>query len=94
MGERPLQRYTSSAAEGTIHLVHIIILIISIIIIIIITIIIVIIIVIIIITFITYYYYHHRQFQMKKDGEEVLQGASLAMEKLLITIVGSRIEGK
>ncbi len=52
------------------------------------------IIVITIITFITYYYYHHRQFQMKKDGEEVLQGASLAMEKLHIKIVGSRIEGK
>ncbi len=30
---------------------------------------------------------------MKKDGEEVLQGASLAMEKLHIKIVGSPIEG-
>ncbi len=30
---------------------------------------------------------------MKKDGEEVLQGASLSMEKLHIKIVGSPIEG-
>ena len=30
---------------------------------------------------------------MKKDGEEVLQGASLAIEKLHIKIVGSPIEG-
>ncbi len=30
---------------------------------------------------------------MKKDGEEVLKGASLAMEKLHIKIVGSSIEG-
>ncbi len=30
---------------------------------------------------------------MKKDGEEVLQGASLAMDKLHIKIVRSPIEG-